>query len=183
MKRLILLIGILCLLLTGCASRQPYTCTFVDGNSSTTYTVDPTARTITDGTHTYTYQTHNKQTTITYPNGATYYFTQGGGVSESGGSPDYDPERYASGEVLQKVLTSKPNTSVRFSPALFLITVVILFFSVQAIVSPGSVIELRAWMYRKAEPSEAGIFWTRVVGIVGAFVGLILLILCFGGSV
>ena len=48
---------------------------------------------------------------------------------------------------------------------------------------PGSVIELRAWMYRKAEPSEAGIFWTRVVGIVGAFVGLILLILCFGGSV
>ena len=108
MKRGILLCLLaLLLLLTACGGKKSPTVYEQDG-----YMVDLENRTIIHGEDVYTYTVSGSgagsEIRITYPNGATYYWTWNGNFGHGGWSDDYDPARYADGDTLMELINFEP---------------------------------------------------------------------------
>ena len=110
MKKWILLLLVL-LLLAGCAYEDPQT-VYTVGVENVELTVDTRNQTISDGLFTYHYTItgigNSTEATITYPNGATYYWTWRGNTGSGGWSDDYDESTYTDGYALRLALEYEP---------------------------------------------------------------------------
>lgn len=153
--------------------------------SSSTYekdgfTVNTESCTITKGEDVYHYTLsgsgNSSGITITYPNGAKYYFTWSGNTGMGGWSDDYDPERYVDGDTLSDLISFGPpksESSRSGSPLFGLICIALGLFSA---IAPETAWYLEwGWRYKNADPSDAALFFERLGGIVAIIIGAILM--------
>lgn len=185
-KKLRLLIPILLLvwILCGCSTYHTPTSGMVitEIENGPTYTLDFNNKTILyDGTLYYYSVTRNGDDisyTVTYPNGGIYFYNSVGNVVSAGGNEDYDEVTYLSGEILVELLRhhyyishSSPNFGHYFILLLCLgLGAFDLFFPETAWQFSHL---FRSWQYESIEPSEAGITWTRVGGVIMIIAGVI----------
>ena len=145
------------------------------------YTVDRENCTIADGKYTYRYtfegnaSTYNA--TITYPNGASYWWkgTDFGGYG--GNSNGYDENLYTSGEVLTDILTEKaPKAPKSFRNILG--GLIFLCFGILFAAKPEVFARRRVYLWVKnAEPSDFAINMYRASGFLMVIVGVVMLII------
>ena len=166
--------------LTACASSE------VSREESTYekdgFTVDREAGTITKGEDVYHYKVTGSENTrgitITYPNGATYYFTWSGNVGTGGWSDDYDPDRYVDGDTLCDVISFEPPKETRSSggyPLFGLLFIAIGLFSAW---NPTAAWYLEwGWRYKDAEPSDTALMIERIGGVFAILVGIVVMFL------
>jgi len=175
--RVLLPLLILILLLSGCGkqNQEPYTYTFSRDSDVKTITVNPEDGTILDGTDVYDYvmEKSGSRTSyvITYPNGATYHWSETGNGGAGGWSETYDDNRYISGTILVYALEENQPPeklgSVGAGLLLMALGAVNFFF-------PELPFHLRyGWAVRDAEPSDAYITWAKIGGVLAAAAGLV----------
>lgn len=191
MKRLVAIVLLLALLLCGCQEQTKF---FVTVNL-VEYTVDTQERTISGGTYRYTYSSHGYSTgsgdssttlTLFYPDGGEYKHTRDirqGEVTEKGEwVTKANTIRYASPKdliwVLDKV-DSTPQTKVdgwKLAAA-----ALIAALSVLELVFPGLWIRLRCmWYVEDPEPSDSGIFVSRICSVISLIAAFLLAVSAFG---
>lgn len=149
--------------------------TYVVEHNGMSFTVDTVNQTITADGYTYGYRISGGNTTITYPNGATYFWTWSGNVGAGGGSSDYDPSTYVDGDILLAVLEQDAPSkgSGNGNPLLELLLIAL---GIWHAASPYSAWYLsRGWRYKNAEPSDLVLGMTRFGGIVVIVIGIIVL--------
>ena len=110
---------------------------------------------------------------VTYPNGATYFWTSSGNSGHGGWSDGYDPDRYVPGDVLWDVLSldrrSENSGSGRYrGPGLLLI----LLGAVNAAAPRAMWYLSHGWRYNNAEPSEVALFAGRAGGVAAILLGV-----------
>lgn len=171
MKKLLAVLLGLALALTLCACSDSYT----EIKNGVSYFVDPDAKTISDGTHTYRYtlsgDTDNYSIRITYPNGATYSWQVSGVFGHGGWSSDYDPELYADGGILCEVLEAAvPDKHAMGRSAVAVILLILGFINVR---SPRTTWHWsHGWRYKDAEPSDAALTANQVAGVFAILAAL-----------
>ena len=125
---LVLFMAVL-ILLGGCAGGQSKT--FFVERDGESYLVDTESQVIVDGGYVYQYSIdQDGGTTITYPNGSTYYHISVGGMSASDASDDYDDSVYVSGDILVEIVSGIA------APKSILVALMIVVAGVFTIVSP-----------------------------------------------
>ena len=174
--RIIFAVLILALVLSACGStsREPYTYTFSRDSVVKTITVNPEVGTILDGTDVYNYVMEKSGSrtgyVITYPNGATYHWTESGNGGAGGWSETYDESRYIPGSILVWAIEENQPREKVGSVGIGLL---LMALGAWHILSPESVFYLsRGWMFRDAEPSDFYLTLARVSGGVFAILGL-----------
>ena len=169
--RLFFLFALLAALLAGCAATpEVYTVSY----NGTDYTVDTVNGTISDGLYTYLYEiegtSDRRSTTITYPGGAQYYWTQSSGGGLGGWSDDYDLSRYIDGDTLLNVLEMSAPKEYSGHPVVGLLLIAL---GAWYVLAPHSAWYLSyGWRYRDAEPSEAALIISRISGIAVILFGI-----------
>lgn len=172
--RILILLLLAALLLCGCARKQSvYTVDVSHNGVDMVFTVDTENGTITDGQHTYSYEVSGSTTTITYPNGASYYETKNGSVSNMGWSNDYDSKTYIDGDTLMAVLSK--DTPKANLDHLLLGLVLIALGAFNVFLPHAACYIAYGWRFKDAEPSDAALVASRVGGVVVAIIGLIVL--------
>ncbi len=180
-----LLISLVCCLLFGCSSQQKTLEYYLSENGvETLLTMNPDARTITDGTHTYTYDFSRDadgcSINLTYPNGAEYYYVSRTSNGISTGSGDFKgmptADGYADPEVLCRfVQSSAPASGKQYPISLSLILIIL---GLLPACFPRGIWFLRyGWQFRDAEPSDAALWIGRISGIAVIGVGIVFLFL------
>lgn len=180
MKRFVLLLMVfLLILLPACSSQsaEPY----VVEKNGIEYTVDQRNGTISDGEYTYQFQIHTTpqgiQTTITYPDGSTYWLSSTENLGHVGWSDDYDasPDSpYSSGETLVSIAETRQ--PIKIEGTQVFISLILAALSIWYIVSPRSAWYLSyGWVYKGAEPSDAALVIARISGVVLLIFALIIL--------
>lgn len=144
------------------------------------YTVDQTGGTISDGEYVYHFKVSGGGSSvnyeITYPNGAAYFWTQSGNGGDGGWSDNYDDSKYAEGDVLIDVLTSRmPKRSEPKNAALIIILAAVGLFNTFA--PETSWYLSRGWQYKNAEPSDAALLFTRAGGVIALAAAAIMIII------
>ncbi len=183
-KLMITCILLLALLLTACGQeRQEVQSVYTVTVNDHPYTIDTQNLTVSDGMYTYHYKIiasgNRVSTTITYPNGATYHWTWSGNVGSGGWSEDYDDTVYADGHALLRALEQDPpgtrqKREYSGNPLLGLLFIGLGLWNA---ISPYSSWYLNyGWRYKNLEPSDAALGMTRLGGIVGVIVGVIVMI-------
>ena len=179
MKRKLAIIGILflALLLTACGQEEARTVYSV-GINNVQMTVDTQNMTISDGMYTYRFEVAGNNTTITYPNGATFYWSQGDTFGHGGWSENYDDSTYTDGHILLQALEQKPGKQDRRertgNPLLGLVFIGLGLWNA---LSPYTGWYFsHGWKYKDAEPSDAALGFTRFGGIAAIIIGLIVLL-------
>ena len=141
--------------------------------------MDPVNHTITyeDDVYIYTVTASGRSRThyeITYPNGATYYWTKTDTVGSGGWSDDYDETRYISGDILIDAIRFKQPREKTGNPFL---GILLIGLGALNIWKPELSFYLRyGWAVRNAEPSDGYLAMTAFGGIVVVVIGLIM---CF----
>ena len=180
-KMCVILLVLLMLLLPACGQEEAQSVYSV-GIDNVQLTVDTQNMTISDGMYTYHYKAisigSGIQTTITYPNGATFYWSWSGNVGSGGWSEDYDDSTYTDGHILLQALEMKPGTqNKRERSGNPLAGLLILGLGLWNAVAPYSSWYLsHGWRYKDAEPSDAALGFTRFGGIVAILVGVVTMI-------
>ncbi len=176
MKKLLCLLGVLCLLLLcvcGCSA---------DADESG-ITVDFEEGTVFDGTNTYHFtfsgDRENYGVRITYPDGSTYWWDKSGSMGGGGWSDDYVEGRYISGDILCELIASKaarPRDPANPAKVVFaLLAIAIGAFS--AACPRAAWYWSYGWRYKNAEPSDLALSAERIGGVIAVVVGVLLLIL------
>lgn len=169
---------VLMLVLTGCiggGTNEPYTVE----KYGMVYTVDEQAGTIDDGEHIYHFVINpygnGYQAEITYPNGATYYWTSNGSFGHGGWSDDYDDTLYADGSDLMDVIEDgRPGKSDPKPVGLVLLLLAVGIFNA---LSPQTAWFLEyGWRYKNAEPSEFALAANRIGGVIAILAAVLMLI-------
>lgn len=182
MKRLLPLILALLLVLVGCAYEEPQT-VYTVGIENVQLTVDTQNQTISDGLFTYHYTItatgNSSKITITYPNGATYYWTWSGNAGHGGWSEDYDDSTYADGRTLRLALEHDPSGTKKKrersgNPLLGLLAIGLGIWNTGWPYSSWYL--SHGWYYKDTEPSDAALAMTRFGGIISIIIGIILLL-------
>lgn len=170
----------LCLLLALCSCvGGEVSNTYTVEKHGTIYTVDQAAATIHDGKYTYqfTFDPYGDgyKAEITYPNGATYYWTNSGSFGHGGWSEDYDEVTYADGSELVDVIEEgRPKRSDPKPVGIILLLIAVGLFNVTA---PSAAWYLEyGWRYKNAEPSELALAANRIGGAI-ALVAAVLMLL------
>ena len=176
-KLTITCILLLALSLTACTQKEVQTVYSV-GIENMQFTVDTQNMTISDGMHIYQFEVSGGNTTITYPNGATFYWTQSGNISHGGWSEDYDDSIFADGHTLLEVLEQNPGTrQKRERSGNPLVGLLFIGLGLWNVVSPYSSWYFSyGWRYKEVEPSDAALGLTRFGGIVAILVGVVTMI-------
>lgn len=184
MKRKLAIICMLLLafLLTACGQEEAQSVYSV-GIDNVQLTVDTQNMTISDGMYTYNYKAisigSGIQTTITYPNGATFYWSWSGNVGSGGWSEDYDDSTYTDGHILLQALEQDPpgTRQKRQRSGNPLVGLLFIGLGIWNAVSPYSSWYFSyGWHYKDAEPSDAALGFTRFGGIVAIIIGVIILL-------
>ncbi len=177
MKRLIPIL--LCLLLLcGCSERGSVREVTAWG---VTFTVDTEAHTVSDGRYQYSYKSADREVTITYPNGATYWASFGT-VGASGGSKEYDDSilntDYEVGEHLVEVVKCAEGMNRPHSGKNVFIGIVLIVFGALYACFPGFLWKIRygIWM-RNVEATQFALIFARVCGVIIMIAGIVMLFL------
>lgn len=159
-----LLILLLLVLLTACSSK-PYAVV----NRGQYYTVDPAARTVTDGVTVYHYEINGDQLVVTFPNGNT--MTYGGGVAYGTGPLHSNGFDFLNAPDFRQILEDElPDDKPGF--LIFLLAAA----GIWNIVHPRSAWYVsRGWEFKDAEPSEAALVVGQLGGAVAVIAALVLL--------
>ena len=171
MKRIFAIFLLTALLLLGCAPEETvYTVTLNRNGIDDIFTVDTENSTVSDGQYTYTYTINGNSTTISYPNGARYYWTQDGMFGSGGWDNNYDPNTYADGDMLIDAINeTKPETVDGHIFAGLSLAALGAFYTF----APHAAWYLsRGWMYKNAEPSDAALIVARISGVILMILGL-----------
>ena len=141
------------------------------------FTIDTEKKTLSAEGQTYGYQIQGTRTTITYPNGATYWWTQNGMFGSGGWSDDYDETLYLSGDTLLEVLEKEqPKEPSRLGGWKYLFVLIFAGLGIFNIVAPQVSWQISyGWRYKNAEPSDLALAVGRVSGGIGIIVAIILL--------
>lgn len=183
MKRVFIILLLAAALLCGCtqaAPKEPYTVT----SNSMEFTVDPVARTISDGKDTYSYYIDNSDITVYYPNGAEYASRSNGMIKL--GSGNYDPVRYVDGDILidalsaQIIAPAKPRE--RDIPSIILGLVFVAFGIFSATAPETDWYLSRGWMFKDASPSDAVLKIIGISGIIEAIIGIVMIVVGIVGT-
>ena len=172
MKRFLPLL-LLCLLLAGCGQAKVEQ-TVYEYNG---FTVDTQAQTITRGDDVYRYAYSANKVTITYPNGAEYWwrYEQNGG--SGGWNGDYDTDRYADGWTLVNALSYKAHQETDGSGNGFL-GLLLMALGLFHLISPHTTWYLsHGWRFKDAEPSDLALALNRMGGGIALLIGLLLVFL------
>lgn len=120
----------------------------------------------------YNVEGNKNHISVTYPNGEKANASYGDNVGGFGsfgnvsGYPDIDDFR-------DLVLV---DNSLEFNGGQFLISLVLIIFSLICVISPEVGWYLnRGWMYKKAEPSDLYLGVGRISGVIGCIIGILLL--------
>ncbi len=168
-KTVLLLLLPLLLLLRACGTAEAYTVQH-DGR---TYLIDPRERTIISGELVCKYKLTNKpgdgyHLMIRYPDGSSWYYNEKGPLATSGSTDDYDPSKYLPAETLKAALDASPAAALQRStghPAFLLLALLGILHAV----FPQFFWYLNhGWRYKNAEPSDAALGVTRIVGVLAA---------------
>lgn len=171
MKRILILFLLAAVLLCGCAPKETvYTATVNRNGIDYDFTVDTENGTVSDGQHTYSYTVRGNTTTVTYPNGARYYWTQSGMSAVIGWDDNYAPDTYTDGDLLSDVLSeSAPREKQGNIPTGLLLIALGAFDTF----FPYAAWYLsRGWWYKNAEPSDAALALARISGVIIMVLGL-----------
>lgn len=181
---LLLIIAVFLISLCGCsrfeAPEDPFVGIDHTGSGDMiTYSLSPASMELTYNDVSYTYGiSHDEDSvsyTIYYPNGGIYYETRGG-IGTSGWSGDLSA--YTSGEELVEFL-SHYYYIMEYGPNFghYLMLIFCLGFGLFDLLLPEAAWHFahmfRSWQYESIEPSEAGIIWTKIGGVVLMFIGVI----------
>lgn len=171
--RMFLCLLLVLILLAGCGEKAATAYT-VNERGYTLY-VDLAAGTITDESGlVYTVSYSGNRVTITYPNGATYWWTQTDKFGAGGSSDDYDSTRYVPGNVIIDAMSaSQPKSSGGSSYGFFGILFIALGVF-NAWKPEWAWYISKGWQFRDAEPSDAALGMTRFGGIIAIILGVIL---------
>lgn len=185
---LFLTIAIMVLALCGCSRyEEPFNAAHVavvtDTGDSYSYSLYPSQKQLIYDDITYSYSVSRSDDAITYtvyyPNGGSYYETRGSYADNSGWNDVYRPDSYIDGEKLVDILSSHYYT---YTPTPNIANVIgaVLCIGLGAFgaIYPEAYWHLshlfRSWQYESIEPSDAGIIWTRIGGILCIIMGIIL---------
>lgn len=172
---------LLVLSLAGCQERQVL---YEMSWYGTDYQIDTEQKTISDPKHSYSYEYEGDATnfhiTFTYPNGATYWYSQSGGLGSAGWSSNYDESAYVSGDTLadlvSKVMEQQPQKGI--APGKILAALLLAGFGIFSIACPQTVWYWESgWRYKDAEPSDTALSVARICGVAALIIGIII-VLC-----
>ena len=184
-KRLMLVIPFLLamalLFLTACGSEENSQVYDVEHNGKV-FTVDQVNQTITADGHIYSFEVsgggNHVQFNITYPDGSTYWWSQGEGFGHGGWSDDYDPNRYVAGDVLWDVLSLDRQADGNDSGKYIGLGLLLILLGAVNVAGPRSMWYLSyGWRYKNAEPSDMALFAERTGGVIAIISGVICLFL------
>ena len=166
--RILLPLFLLAFLLFGCTEvHEAYSVT----RNGIEFHVNTYEGTITDGTHIYLIDMSGDSTTITYPNGARYYWTQNGMAGFGGWDDHYDPDTYADGDILMDVLSvNAPREKRGNVPAGILLIALGIF---DAFCPRCAWYLSYGWRFKNAEPSDTVLVVSRISGVVAIVIGLV----------
>lgn len=179
-KRIIAIIFSLVLiffLLCSCSETQTqYT---VEQNGKA-FTVDKESRTISDGIHTYHYRfdgnNSDYRVDITYPDGSSYWWNMKEYGGSGGWSDNYNPKKYADGDVLTNVLLENAPRAPKHTGGNALAIILLLAIGILNIAAPYTSWYLEyGWRYKEAEPSDAALFFNRLGGVIAIIIAIVLL--------
>lgn len=176
-KRILILLLTLALVLSACGNRSTL---IMDQYNGMDYTINTADHTITlEGTICY-YQIDTTgsgtEYTITYPDGAVYTATRSAGTSSGGGDALYDEEDRPNAVTIIDILEARNMGKKDPLPVIFGLVIVAL--GAFAVIKPQIIWRLRyGWRYRDAEPSDMGLVFTRLAGILILIPGLMLLLM------
>ena len=165
--RILLPLFLLAFLLFGCTEvHEAYSVT----RNGIEFHVNTYEGTITDGTHIYLIDMSGDSTTITYPNGARYYWTQNGMFGSGGWDDHYDPQTYTDGDMLIDVMDE---TTPEPKNGNFLAGLLLAALGAFYTFAPHAAWYLsRGWWYKNAEPSDAALILARISGVIMMVLGL-----------
>ena len=161
--------------------------TYVIEDNGISFTVDPENKTITVDGHTYHYQVktsgEEKNTTITYPNGATYYWVQEEYLGFGGWSDDYDPDIYMDGDILVDIVDQiRPakgfrGEGIEINMMNVLMGLVVIVLGIFTAANPEDAwYWSNGWRFKDAEPSDLALAMSRIGGIVMIISGVLLMV-------
>lgn len=178
-----LLLIVTVLLLTGCASKL---------------TVDRENKTITDGKGTYAYTDNTdirengtfRTITITYPNGAQYYwwerqYADGHSSLTSDHLGPYDTVEYIDGESLVEIIIGDPEAEPKkWSPSVWgiVLGVVIAGLGIWILRKPELFWKIRfLFWFKDGEPSDYALHMIGTDGLLCAIIGIVIIIVSLVG--
>ena len=166
----------LLLLLTGCGRQQ--TTVYDVILEDETFRVDTAAQTIWADDVLYSYEISGDSTTFTYPNGASYYWTETEMGGYGGWSDDYDAEQYVPGNLLLMALEqTRPEPAREGKGARVIAGLILIALGVFYLLKPEIAWRLRyGWAVRDAEPSDLALGLARVAGGIACIIGVGLLL-------
>ena len=166
--RILLPLFLLAFLLFGCTEvHEAYSVT----RNGTEFRVNTYEGTITDGTHIYLIDIRGDSTTIIYPNGARYYWTQNGMSGFGGWDDNYDPDTYADGDVLIDILSEDTRQALRGNIPAGILMIVIGAFNLRF---PSKAWYLSyGWRFKDSEPSDTALVVARISGVVAMIIGFV----------
>lgn len=175
--RILLLTLLLAALFAGCTG-APAARYEVEKNG-VTFTVDREAKTLSAVEQVYRYEMEGSRTTITYPNGATYWWVQDGMHGSGGWSDQYDPVLYIDGDILLDVLEAEqPQQPSGLGGWKYVAAVIFAGLGIFNIAAPRVSWQISyGWRYKDAEPSDLALAVGRVSGGIGIVVAVVLLFL------
>jgi len=178
MKKYIIISCLAAIFLLFCSCSPAPTEYSVEKNGIT-YEVNRDNKTISDGTNIFSYEFSGNESdynvNITYPDGSTYWWDMNGYSGSGGWSDNYDPEKYADGDILTEVLlTSAPKAPKNGGN--IMIAFLFIIIGIFNIAAPHAAWYLEyGWRYKDAEPSDSAIAINRIGGIIAVIVGIFLI--------
>lgn len=172
---LMLLILFACIL-TACHKQtvDRYTVT----KNNVVYTVDTINQTITGNKYVYEYKIQGNQYTITYPDGASFIWTQDENTGYGGASLDMSTDDVILGTTLAEILREGPagafGKSTHTSVKNIWFILILGAIGIGNVSSPKTGWYLRyGWKYKNAEPSDDAILFQRIGGIICLIIAVI----------
>lgn len=179
-KQIVYLSLILTALIFIFCSCSPHETQYTVEKNGVVFEVNKEAETISDGTNIYNYSFKGNDThysvNITYPDGSAYWWDMNGYMGNGGWSENYDPEKYADGDILTKILLEDAPKAPKHSGGNLFAIILLFALGIFNISAPYAAWYLQyGWRYKEAEPSEAVLVFNRFSGVVAIIIAVILI--------